>query len=78
MKIPRIIVLLLLLASLPALAEKPRRIVSMGLCTDQLLLMLADPEHDVRHLLIDQGPGPEGLPGVLFVDSLRAAAPPST
>ena len=44
LKIPRFIMLLLLLASLPALAEKPRRIVSMGLCTDQLLLMLADPE----------------------------------
>lgn len=33
-----------MLASTPALADKPQRIVSIGLCTDQLLLMLADPE----------------------------------
>ncbi|MDH3537907.1 MAG: ABC transporter substrate-binding protein, partial [Gammaproteobacteria bacterium] len=32
----------MLLASLQALAAKPQRIVSIGLCTDQLLLMLAE------------------------------------
>jgi iron complex transport system substrate-binding protein len=39
----RFLVLLLLLASVQVMADKPRRIVSIGLCTDQLLLMLADP-----------------------------------
>ncbi len=34
--------ILLLVATPLAAAEKPRRIVSIGLCTDQLLLMLAD------------------------------------
>jgi iron complex transport system substrate-binding protein len=31
-----------MLVSLSALADRPQRIVSIGLCTDQLLLMLAD------------------------------------
>jgi iron complex transport system substrate-binding protein len=31
-----------MLVSLPSLADRPQRIVSIGLCTDQLLLMLAD------------------------------------
>lgn len=40
----RFMMFLLMLASCQAMADKPRRIVSIGLCTDQLLLMLADPE----------------------------------
>jgi len=44
LKFPRFLMLLLVLAASQAMADKPRRIVSIGLCTDQLLLMLADPE----------------------------------
>ncbi len=38
----RICTLLLLVTSLPLAAAKPQRIVSIGLCTDQLVLMLAE------------------------------------
>ena len=38
-------------------------------------LVLADPEHELRHLLMDQGDGPQRMPGVLFVDSLQVVAP---
>ena len=42
------------LASLP-LSAKPERVVSLNLCTDQLLLQLADPEHiaSVTYLAAD-------------------------
>ena len=40
----RFLAVVLILISAPALADKPQRIVSIGLCTDQLLLMLAEPE----------------------------------
>ncbi|MDH3447970.1 MAG: ABC transporter substrate-binding protein [Gammaproteobacteria bacterium] len=36
-------VTILLLVTMQAMAAKPQRIVSIGLCTDQLLLMLAEP-----------------------------------
>jgi iron complex transport system substrate-binding protein len=45
--------ILLLLTSLPATAEiQPRRVVSINLCSDQLLLLLADPRQvaSVSHL----------------------------
>jgi iron complex transport system substrate-binding protein len=48
--------LLLLLVSSPAAAQpSPRRVVSVNLCTDQLLLLLADPRQvaSVSHLAIE-------------------------
>ncbi len=39
-----ILVLLLLLAAAPPTAARPQKIVSIGLCTDQLLLLLAERE----------------------------------
>jgi diguanylate cyclase (GGDEF)-like protein len=38
-------------------------------------LVLADPEHEIRHLLIAQGQTPAEHPSVLFADSLHAIAP---
>lgn len=38
-------------------------------------LALADPEHEIRHLLLAQGEHPRDLPSVLFVDSAHALAP---
>lgn len=42
---------------------------------DSSTLFVVDPEHDIRHLLMDQGGRPEKLNAVLFVDSLKSAAP---
>ncbi|MCU7881140.1 MAG: ABC transporter substrate-binding protein [Candidatus Thiodiazotropha sp. (ex Lucinoma aequizonata)] len=36
--------LLLLLTALPVMADPPQRVVSVNLCSDQLLLLLADPQ----------------------------------
>jgi diguanylate cyclase (GGDEF)-like protein len=38
-------------------------------------LVLADPEHEIRHLLLGQGRQLADYPGVLFVDSARALVP---
>jgi len=38
-------------------------------------LVLADPEHEVRHLLLGQGGRLTDYPGVLFVDSVHALVP---
>ncbi len=38
-------------------------------------LVLADPDHEVRHLLMVQGQKPAQYPAVLFVDSAHAIAP---
>lgn len=42
---------------------------------DMSTLLLADPDHEVRHLLMDQGGGLETLPDVRFCDSMHAIAP---
>jgi diguanylate cyclase (GGDEF)-like protein len=38
-------------------------------------LVLADPDHEIRHLLMLQGQKPAGYPAVLFVDSVHALLP---
>jgi diguanylate cyclase (GGDEF)-like protein len=38
-------------------------------------LVLADPDHEIRHLLMVQGQKPAHYPAVLFVDSAHAIAP---
>jgi two-component system cell cycle response regulator len=38
-------------------------------------LVLADPEHEIRHLLLGQSLRPDQYPDVLFVDSAHALAP---
>ena len=42
---------------------------------DQVTVVVCDPDHDIRHLLIAGGAQPEDLPGLLFVDALVGLAP---
>jgi diguanylate cyclase (GGDEF)-like protein len=42
---------------------------------DSVTLILADPDHDIRQLLVTQGSPPAELTGVSFVESLHALAP---
>jgi len=46
---------------------------SFGL--DAVELILADPQHEIRHLLLGEQVRPDQFPGVLFVDSLAGMAP---
>jgi diguanylate cyclase (GGDEF)-like protein len=41
----------------------------------QVTVVICDPDHDVRHLLVAGGTQPEELPGLLFVDALVGVAP---
>jgi diguanylate cyclase (GGDEF)-like protein len=41
----------------------------------QVTVVLCDPDHDVRHLMIAAGTRPEALHGLQFVDSLSGLAP---
>lgn len=42
---------------------------------DAATLLVADPDHEIRHLLIDQGGQPDALAGVMFVDDVARVAP---
>jgi diguanylate cyclase (GGDEF)-like protein len=42
---------------------------------DVVTLAVADPHHEVRHLLAAQGEAPNAFPAVLFVDSAHSLAP---
>lgn len=41
----------------------------------QVTVVICDPDHDVRHLLVAGGTQPEELPGLIFVDTLTGLAP---
>ena len=41
----------------------------------QVTVVIGDPDHDIRHLLVAGGTQPEELPGLLFVDALVGLAP---
>jgi two-component system cell cycle response regulator len=41
----------------------------------QVTVVICDPDHDIRHLLVAGGTQPEELPGLLFVDALLGLAP---
>ncbi len=41
----------------------------------QVTVVICDPDHDIRHLLLADGTHPEELPGLLFVDALVGLAP---
>jgi diguanylate cyclase (GGDEF)-like protein len=45
---------------------------------DWVTVVICDPDHDIRHLLIAGGTQPEELPGLLFVDALAGLAPQYT
>ena len=42
---------------------------------DAVSVVIADPDHDVRHLLLASGHDPDEFPGLVFVDSLSGMAP---
>lgn len=42
---------------------------------EQVTVVLCDPDHDVRHLLLASGAKPSDLPGLQFVESLSGLAP---
>ena len=44
----------------------------------QVTVVICDPDHDIRHLLVAGGTHPEELPGLLFVDALVGLAPQYT
>jgi len=42
---------------------------------EAVTLIVQDPQHEIRHLLLGDGHSPEGFPGVIFTDSVLALAP---
>lgn len=42
---------------------------------ESVTVVLCDPDHDLRHLLLGGGNTPEEFPGLIFVDSLAGLAP---
>lgn len=61
--------------SLPQLLNLLVRGLSDSYGLSAVTLVLCDPHHEVRHLLIAGGNPPEEFPGVVFVDSLVGMAP---
>jgi two-component system cell cycle response regulator len=55
------------------------RVVTEGLAAsyalDAVTLVLEDPQHEIRHLMLGFGDHPDDFPGVQFVDSLPVLAP---
>lgn len=55
------------------------RVVTQGLAAsyqlDAVTLVLEDPQHEVRHLMLGTGDHPDDFPGVQFVDALSVLAP---
>jgi diguanylate cyclase (GGDEF)-like protein len=54
-------------------------VVTQGLAAsyqlDAVTLVLEDPQHEVRHLMLGTGDHPDDFPGVQFVDALTVLAP---
>ncbi len=54
-------------------------VVTQGLAAsyqlDAVTLVLEDPQHEVRHLMLGTGDHPDDFPGVQFVDALSVLAP---
>jgi diguanylate cyclase (GGDEF)-like protein len=42
---------------------------------DAVSVVLCDPDHDIRHLLLASGARPQDFPGLIFVDALTGLAP---
>jgi diguanylate cyclase (GGDEF)-like protein len=62
-------------ATLGALLDRLTRGLQQSYRLAATTVALADPQHEIRHLLLAQGEHPGELPGVLFVDSVHALAP---
>lgn len=54
-------------------------VITRGLCAsyqlDAVTLVLEDPQHEIRHLMLGTGDHPDDFPGVQFVDMLAVLAP---
>ncbi len=66
---------LLQAADLPALFRQMLGGLAQSYKLEQVTVVLCDPDHDVRHLLLAAGTRPADLPGLRFVDSLSGLAP---
>jgi diguanylate cyclase (GGDEF)-like protein len=62
--------------SLPALLKVLVHGLGDSYALDAVTLVLLDPQHETRHLLIGGGQRLEDFPGVMFVESLTGIAPP--
>ena len=60
---------------LPALLRQILFGLAQSYRLETVTLVLCDPDHDVRHLLMAAGSREEDLPGLQFVDSLSGLAP---
>ncbi|MES9950572.1 MAG: ABC transporter substrate-binding protein [Candidatus Thiodiazotropha sp.] len=69
MQIKAIATLLMLISGMAVAAEPPRRVVSVNLCSDQLLLMLADPQQVASVSYLSRNPDSS------FVAAAAAAYP---
>ncbi|HKE44781.1 MAG TPA: DUF484 family protein [Steroidobacteraceae bacterium] len=61
--------------SLPVLLRALVTGLASSYSLDTVTLVLLDPQHEIRHLLIGGGERLEDFPGVMFVESLTALAP---
>jgi two-component system cell cycle response regulator len=61
--------------SLPVLLRALVTGLTNSYSLDLVTLVLLDPEHEIRHLLIGSGESLEDFPGVMFVESMTAMTP---
>ncbi len=66
---------LLQAADLPALFRQMLSGLEQSYRLEQVTVVLRDPDHDLRHLLLAAGTRPSDLPGLQFVESLSGRAP---
>jgi two-component system, cell cycle response regulator len=66
---------LLAAETLPDLFRVVTRSLVVSYALDAVTLVLEDPQHEIRHLMLGTGDHPDDFPGVLFVDALGALAP---
>jgi diguanylate cyclase (GGDEF)-like protein len=66
---------LLAAETLPELFEVVTRRLATSYALDAVTLVLEDPQHEIRHLMLGTGDHPDDFPGVLFVDALSVVAP---
>ncbi len=62
--------------TIPALLDVLLRDFAKSFSLDAIALILRDPQHDIRHLLLGGGHRLEDLPGVMLMDTLTGVAPP--
>lgn len=66
---------LLQAADLPALFRQMLAGLAQSYKLEQVTVVLCDPDHDLRHLLLAAGTKPSDLPGLQFVESLSGLVP---